>query len=266
LVSALATLTLAFGLSASDGSDGGPSLSAPVPAGDSVRPVLGRERFPWYDARAGRVKPLLPWPDLHFQWLNNLGDWISHRAQAIARWFRWLNRWRVPAIGTGMGDLVAIGLVLLVLTLVLVLLLELLRRYRPALGDDAAARAAAARAGSTTRIEGLPAGAGFDAADPWSEARRLRGLGDYAGAVVYLFAHQLLALHRRKRLRLVPGRTGRQLVGSVADRDLRLCVEPTLRLFELVYYGHRSPSAEAFEAVWRRAEEFEQRMALEALS
>ena len=67
-------------------------------------------------------------------------------------------------------------------------------------------------------------------------------------------------MHRRKRLRLVPGRTGRQLVRSVADRELRLCVEPTLRLFELVYYGHRAPSAEAFEAVWALALQFQSRV------
>ena len=44
---------------------------------------------------------------------------------------------------------------------------------------------------------------------------------------------------------------------SVADRGLRRCVEPTLRLFEAVYYGHRPPSPPAFEAAWALAEEFE---------
>jgi hypothetical protein len=238
------------------------AIAARVAPGDSVRPVLEQERFPWYDAKSARVKPLLPWFDPQFQWLEDLGNWLSRRFEGIRRWFRWLNGWRVPVIGTGMGDVIAIGLVLLFLTLVLVLLLELLRRYRPVLAEKDA-RAAAIRAGSAQRIEGLPAGAGFDAADPWAEAKRRRASGDLAGAVVYLFAHQLLALHRVQQIRIVPGRTGRQLVRSVSDRELRRHVEPTLRLFEAVYYGHLAPSADAFESVWRHAEEFEQLLAVE---
>src|SRR5262249_15502550 len=55
------------------------------------------------------------------------------------------------------------------------------------------------------------------------------------------------------------GRTGRQYVRSVADPALRAVVEPTLRLFETVYYGRRVPSAEAFEAVWTLAEGWQRR-------
>jgi hypothetical protein len=115
--------------------------------------------------------------------------------------------------------------------------------------------------GTTARIEGLPAGVGFDVNDPLAEARRLRDLGDLSGAVVYLFAHQLLSLDRVKQVRLVPGRTGRQLVRSVVDRNLRRCVEPTFRLFEAVYYGHHAPSPRGFEAAWALAQEFERHLA-----
>jgi hypothetical protein len=38
-------------------------------------------------------------------------------------------------------------------------------------------------------------------------------------------------------------------------------VEPTLRLFETVYYGHRIPSASMFEPVWASAEAFRRRVA-----
>jgi len=243
--------------------------AAPAADAEAVRPVLADGRYPWYDARAGRVKPLLTWPDFDPGWWNRLGfrrlqrfgEWMARRFEAVARWFRWLNGWRIPGIG-GMGDLFVIGLVLLFLTLVLVLLLELLRRYRPPAADDPA-RIGSAPAGSARRIEGMPAGVRLDAADPWAEAQRLRARGDYAGAVVHLFAHQLLALERAREVRLVPGRTGRQLVRAVGDRQLRVCVEPTLRLFEAVYYGHRAPSAEAFEAVWASAQAFERRFAAE---
>jgi hypothetical protein len=252
--------------------DAGPSAGPPPASDAAMRLVLSQERFPWYDAQTGRVKPILPWPDYgawKWSWFTRAGEWFRRNFAWLGRWFewilswfRWLNRWRVPGIG-GAGDLVAIGLAMLLLALVVVGLLELLRRYRPLALDDAARRAAI-RAGSARRIEGLPAGMGFDAADPWAEAQRLRARGDYASAVVYLFAHQLLTLDRTRQLRLVPGRTGRQLVRTVGDRELRGWVEQTLWLFESVYYGHHAPSADAFDSVWTFAEAFEQRIAAEA--
>ncbi len=232
----------------------------PNPA-ESVKPALKAERFPWYDAGTGRVRPILPF-EIRFSWLDRVGDWFGRVFDRIGNWFRWLNGWRVPGVA-GAGDLVVIGLLMLFLTVVLVLLLELLRRYRPLTGAEEAS-AAVIRAGSAGRIEGLPAGVRVDAADPWNEAQRLRARGDYAGAIVYLFAHQLLTLDRAGRLRLVPGRTGRQLVRSVSDRSLRSLVEPTLRLFESVYYGQRAPSVEAFESVWASALQFQAALPEEA--
>ena len=67
----------------------------------------------------------------------------------------------------------------------------------------------------------MPAGVGMDVSDPWAETLRLRREGDYAGAVVYLFAHQLLTLNRLDKLRLTPGKTGRQLVRSVKEKPWR---------------------------------------------
>lgn len=245
------------------------SLNAPSPvradAGPGpVRPVLAGKHFPWYDARAERVKPVLSQPDWGGGRLKRIGDWVARRAEAISGWFRRLNGRRIPWIG-GLGDLVAIGLAMLLLTLVLVVLLELLRRYRPIAVEDPS-QSSAAVAGAARRIEGLPAGIRLDAADPRAEAERLRALGDYAGAVVHLFAHQLLTLERVKQVRLVPGRTGRQLVRSVVDRPLRGRVEPTLRLFEAVYYGRRAPTAAAFESVWAEAMAFERQVAAGAAS
>ena len=254
----MVTALPAFALWAILAAPGPSAVPTPAPAAsEPVRTVLKDEGFPWYDASAGRVKPILPW-EIRIAWLDRVIDWVWERLKAIGRWFRWLNGWRVPGVGGG-GDLIMIGLAMLLLTVVLVVLLELLRRYRP-LSDQEAARLAVIRAGSARRIEGLPAGVRLDAGDPWIEAQRLRERGDYAGAVVYLFAHQLVCLDRLKQLRLVPGRTGRQLVRAVGDRQLRGLVEPTLRLFEGFYYGHRVPSAEAFEAVWVLAVQFQSRL------
>jgi hypothetical protein len=89
--------------------------------------------------------------------------------------------------------------------------------------------------------------------DPWAEAQRRRKAGDYAGAVIYLFAHQLLSLHRSGLIRLAPGWTGRQYVRWLRDPVLVDSLGATLALFEEIYYGHRSPSKRAFDQVWSRA-------------
>ncbi|MFO0950431.1 MAG: DUF4129 domain-containing protein [Isosphaeraceae bacterium] len=240
-----------------------PASAAPAgtpqpPGGEAVRPALKQEAYPWYDAADGRVVPVLSRPDWKGGWWKSFTDWLSDLFAPLRNWLRGLNRWSVPGVA-GVGDLLAIGLTLLILTFVIVGLLELLRRYRPPAIDPA--NSVVTRTGRANRIEGLPAGVRLNSGDPWSEAQRLRDEGDLAGAVVFLFAHQILALERLRQVRLVPGRTGRQLVRSVTDRDLRTLVDPTLRLFELVYYGGRVPSRDEFEEVWSYTPRFEQRVA-----
>lgn len=237
----------------------------PVETGQ-VRKVAGEQSYPWYDPESGRLMPILSQPDLGGGWLDSIGEWLGRKFawiprmfERLGRWLAGLNVWRIRGVA-GLGDLIAIGLVLMVLAVLIVILLELLRRYRPTPADPLA-KSVVLRSGEGARIEGLPAGTGFDASDPWAEAARRRARGDYSGAVVYVFASQLRTLDRLNLIRLVPGRTGRQLVRSVGDRRLRAWVEPTLRLFEAVYYGHRPPSPEAFEAAWTQAEAFQRHLA-----
>lgn len=226
------------------------AADAALPPSGPIPKALREGNYPWYNPGAGRVRPVLSSPDFGSGFWKSLGDTLQGIGQWIAGIFRWLNFWRIPGIG-GLGDVVGVGLALLLLAVVLALLVELLRRYHTP--DDEAPADAGLRPGGARRIEGLPAGVRADVADPWAEAQRLRSLGDYSGAVIYLFAHQLLSLERARLVRLVPGRTGRQLVRSVADRKARDAVGPTLRLFEQVYYGRRAPTADAFDAVWSRA-------------
>jgi hypothetical protein len=211
---------------------------------DAVQSALARGSYPWYDAKADSYRPVVKippaWLDRFFEWLGGL--------------FRWLGGARIPWVGR-VGDLIAIGLVMLALAVLIVVLIELWRRYRP-VGEPGAATV---RAGSASWVEGLPVGVRGDAGDPWDEAVRLRARGDLAGAVVYLFAHQLLTLEGLRQIRLVPGRTGRQYVRAIGDPQFRAGIEPTLALFEAVYYGHRTPTAEAFEAAWRLALAFRER-------
>ena len=58
--------------------------------------------------------------------------------------------------------------------------------------------------GSAGRIAMLPGDmATSNVADPWAEAVDRRRRGDYSGAIIYLFAHQLLELDRLGLLRRV---------------------------------------------------------------
>jgi len=214
-----------------------PAVKAPNPPAP-IRDALGKGNYPWYDAKTDAVKPLWPPREWDLEWLD-----------------RWLGRlgW-LPAAGT----VISITLAMAALGIFLIVLLRLWRYYQPAADASGAGARGPSRA---AQIEGLPAGLRPETDDPWSEAVRCRARGDYARAVVCLFAHQLLTLDRLRQIRLVPGRTGRQLVRATADRQLRDWVESTLRLFEAVYYGHRDPSAEAFEPVWVAAEAFERRVA-----
>jgi hypothetical protein len=88
---------------------------------------------------------------------------------------------------------------------------------------------------------------------------RRRAAGDLSGAIVCLFAYQLLRLDQMGLIRLAPGRTGRQYVQAIHDPDFIDSLEATLGLFEDVYYGRKLPTLEAFEAVWRSAQVFQER-------
>ena len=111
----------------------------------------------------------------------------------------------------------------------------------------------------TARIADLPEGIRPEDGDPWAEAKRRRAAGDLAGAVVCLFAYQLLVLDQLGLIRLAPGRTGRHYVQSLRDRELIDSVGATLGLFEDVYYGRRAPTTQAFDSVWLRGLAFHER-------
>src|SRR5262249_3267074 len=147
-----------------------------------------------------------------------------------------------------LGRVIVFALLLLLLTGLVALIAWAWRRFGAA-GDDLVIGLGRAR-GSASRVGVLPAGLGADYDDPWAEARRRRDAGALAGAVICLFVHQMLTLERLGLARLAPGRTARQLVRAVPDPTARRRVEPTLRLFEAVYYGHRVPAPDAFAAVW----------------
>jgi Domain of unknown function (DUF4129) len=227
-------------------------IVAPDSTHSSVREALRDGKFPWYDSGADRVQPV--WP-LRISWLERLGD----RVEAF---FRWLGSFFDGAgSGRGVGAPIAgnsIGTILLLAAIVAFLVcIALLWVHR----ERGSARDEAARAslGIAARLGDLPEGIRPADGDPWAEANRRRAAGDLAGAVVCLFAYQLLVLDQKGLIRLAPGRTGRNYVQSLRDRELIDSVGATLALFEDVYYGRRSPTARKFESVWLRALAFQER-------
>ena len=220
--------------------------------GSPVREALRGREYPWYDSRTDRLQPI--WP-LRISWL----DWLGDRMEAF---FRWLGKLfdgfdsssssGAPVSGSLIGTILLLAAIVAFFVCIAMLWIH---------------RDQGARRGETTgeglgiaaRLGDLPEGIRPADGDPWAEANRRRAAGDLAGAVVCLFAYQLLALDQLGLIRLAPGRTGRHYVQSLRDRELIDSVGATLGLFEDVYYGRRSPTPQAFDSVWARGLAFHER-------
>jgi hypothetical protein len=234
---------------------GAPAVDG-APDSDPSRAVgqaMSKGSFPWYDARRDMVRPMqVP--------VSRDGP-ASSRSSSSSSPSSSSSSERSSSGGWDFGSWVSFAGFALAIGALVALLVWFWRIYEPAadaeLDDPSKSR------GEPTRVDELPAGLrlGYDPSDPWAEAIRRRDRGDLAGAIVCLFAHQLLTLSRLGLLRLAPGKTGRQLLRSVSDAEFRAQVAPTLRLFEAAYYGHRPPSAEEFAAVWAGVEAFQRRVA-----
>ena len=101
----MVTASLILGLALVSGAPPAWTGAAPaVPAGQfqaggEIHRVLAKERFPWYDARNDRVKPVLPAPDFGGGPWKSWGRWLSDLFEPLGRFFRRLNGWRLPGVG-----------------------------------------------------------------------------------------------------------------------------------------------------------------------
>jgi len=217
-----------------------------------VRDALREGRYPWYDPATDRLRPI--WPPKR-TWVKWLGDRVENSFKAIGRFLRPFNFSGVRGLRF-VGESIGTMLLMAVLVTFFVGLVVLWARRDRLAADRAVVRT---RLGTVARVAELPEGIRPGSDDPWDEARQRRAAGDYSGAIVCLFAHQLLSLDQLGLIRLGPGRTGRYYVRGLRDRELLDPVRATLVLFEDVYYGRRAPEVKAFEAVWSRAQAFEER-------
>jgi Domain of unknown function (DUF4129) len=218
----------------------------------AVRQGLRQGEFPWYDSGADRVRPV--WAP-RMSWLKRLRQWFDGFLDAIGRFFKSLGFGNLPSVGIR-GDWLGTILLATVLAAFFVFLLVIWLRREPVAGAGGAARA---RPGSAQLLAQLAGDSALGLDDPWAEAQRRHLAGDKAGAIIYLFAHQLISLDRAGLIRLAPGWTGRQYVRWLRDPVLVDSLAATLGLFEEIYYGHRLPSQGAFDRVWGRAQALEDR-------
>jgi hypothetical protein len=188
-------------------------------------------------------------------WLKWLRRRWDNFWDAVARFFKSLGMEKTPSIGIR-GDWLGTMLLATILATFLTFLLVLWLRREP---FGAGKNAERSRPGSAQILAQLAGASSAGLDDPFSEAERRRAAGDLSGAIIYLFAHQLISLDRAGLIRLAPGWTGRQYVRWLRDPVLVDSLGATLGLFEEIYYGHNRPSKVAFEHVWSRAQALEDR-------
>jgi hypothetical protein len=218
----------------------------PSAAAGPVERALREGNYPWYDGEADELRPV--WPT-KLRWLDSVMKRIDALLKAIGKYLGRINFGGARGISVT-GDRIGTVILLTALAVFLASVFWLWRRRMSGMADLESARA---RLGTDARLGDFPEGVGLGDLDPWAEAERRRAGGDLAGAVICLFAHQLKSLDQLGLIRLVPGRTGRQYLQVVRDRELADSLGATLRLFEDVYYGRQRPTAQAFESVWNSA-------------
>jgi hypothetical protein len=93
--------------------------------------------------------------------------------------------------------------------------------------------------------------------NPLEQAEAFMQAGRYQEAVVYLYAYQLLALDRSRKIELHKGKTNRMYLRELhAEAQLQSIVQQTMLLFEAVFFGKHEIDRDSFEACWQLLPEF----------
>ena len=229
---------------------------------------------PWYDAEAGRVRPIQ---------LKPRDDDSAHRDS------RWLPKPKKikqsnsqsnnAATGTGgngsnqglFGTSFTLGNVLgWILLIVIVMALAGGAVYaisRAEMAMSGAGKAGSAGSGSNhqtdeqllERIKHLPPELRRTDVDLRSECERLMGEGQFDQAIILLFGHQLLLLDQHGLLRLSRGKTNNRYVRETRMKDSRCAtwLRQTADAFEHSYFGRHEIPSEIFQRLWTQNESME---------
>lgn len=195
-------------------------------------------RYPWYDADTDGLQPVdivEPW---NWDWLSR---WFSSAPGPMNfNWLEWLF-W---------------GVIILVLCLLTWLLIRAFMKSSLATETLLKAEGESPEE-ERRRIEALPEPA-RRRTRLLEAARRCYQEGDFNEAVIYLFSHQLVCLDKNFLIRLARGKTNRQYLRELGQRDrLKRMQADTTVAFEDVFFGGHTIGRERFERCWNRLGEFE---------
>ncbi|MEY4181027.1 MAG: hypothetical protein RLY70_4602 [Planctomycetota bacterium] len=266
----LAAIVLFAALATSAWSRPGNALAQPSAAGNATgnateteqvrqgREALGRMGFaPWYDAEKDELKRINVQPPAQWPWLESIRDYFQNLNGPD-----WNLSWLSSLFdGLGIFAQVVIYAVLVALLVGLAyVLIHVFTRIRDKnrrddedeLDEDHLRRA---------RVDELPVQLAAPRGDYLAEARRRYESGDYSGAIIYLFSHELLQLDRHQRIQLERGKTNRQYLREVRGEPfLASSLSRTMVAFEDVFFGHHPLDRSRFEACWQEVDEFHRRL------
>ena len=206
--------------------------------------------YPWYDAEEDNLRqlefePPTPPPEAR-DWELNLPQW-----QTQQRNWNW-------NIGFWEGIQWVVWAILVIFLVVSIgLLIRVMWQHDRMPGQISAAMQQDALAREAEQIENLPFPVERPKSDLLGEARHNYELGNYGEAIVYLFSYQLVHLDKHQLIRLAKGKTNRQYLRELRDRQgVRGMLRQTMIVFEEFFFGDHVIEKNRFEACWRRLDDF----------
>lgn len=244
------------------------SADVPLPEEQAVESAEnslgGWGGYPWYDGAADkrdvRLVPVVPfaappapversaweWPS----WIQSFLNWLGEVLRSIWDFFAFIRNHPI------LWPLFVFVMTVLVVGLVIYLIHRNFRFQSPASAAGKAKTTAKVRA-EIDRIEALPFKVDTPLGDLLSEAQRLYAAGDYRGAVIYYYSYQLVELDRHHKIRLTRGKTNRQYLREVRQRqEIAGLLENTMVAFEEVFFGNHDLPRSRFEECWEQRGEF----------
>jgi hypothetical protein len=226
---------------------------------DRGREALGRMSFaPWYDAEQDELKRVNVRPPAKWPWF----EWIADFFRSLEG-PDWDGSWLSTLFG-GLGTFATVVVWSILILALLLLAYVLIKgfmwikwRNRQDSDEDDSEEDRLRQA----RVDELPMQLTAPRGDFLAEARRRYEAGDFSGAIIYLFSHELLQLDRHRRIQLERGKTNRQYLREVRGEPfLATALSRTMVAFEDVFFGHHPLDRSRFEACWQEVDEFHRRL------
>ncbi len=186
---------------------------------------------------------------------NRGSQWEAETQQPTTR--AW--NWRLPAWFLLVLEIVAWLLLCTLLGLLAWLLFRtarrgsLLGRHATGIAEDEMT--------AESRIEQLPIAIAPEHHDLLAAARAFYAAGDFARAIIYAFAHQLVELDKHHLIHLSQGKTNRQYLLELKKHPAFIeLVRPMMLAFEEVFFGHHELPLQRYQSCWSDLDRFHQQL------